>query len=433
MPQNKKTVTFTNNATGESVEFPILESNSGPHVVDIRKFYASTNMFTYDPGFTSTASCKSSITFIDGKKILLLHRGYAIQELVEKSTYMEVCYLLLHGDLPTETQLESFTKDFKNHTLIQDQMHYFFRGFRRDAHPMAMLDGCFSAMSAFYHKDLNIFEKEQRRLASMRIIAKMPTLAAMVYKYSIGQPFVYPKNSLDYAENFLHMMFSVPTEAYHIKPLVAKIIDTLFILHADHEQNASTSTVRTAASSESDPFACVGAGITSLWGPAHGGANEAVLDMLHTIALPKNIPHFIKRAKDKKDPFRLMGFGHRVYKNFDPRAISLKHHCRDVLHVLGKIDDPIFQLALELERIALQDEYFIERKLFPNVDFYSGIILSAIGFPKSMFTVLFATARTIGWVAQWNEMLDDPDRKISRPRQLYCGENKRPFVDRKRR
>ena len=428
MSHTKNTVTFTNNATGESVELPILSSSEGPDAVDIRNFHTLTNMCTYDPGFTSTASCDSKISFVDGKKGSLLHHGYSIQELAEKSDYMEVCYLLLNGELPTKTEKHTFIKTFKNHTLIHDQITYFFRGFRRDAHPMAMLNGCFSAMSAFYHTDLDIFDKEQRYRSSMRIIAKIPTLTAMAYKYSIGQPFVYPKNDLNYTENFLNMMFSVPAQKYHINPIIAKAMDKIFLLHADHEQNASTSTVRTAASSEANPFACIGAGIASLWGPAHGGANEAVVNMLTEIATPKRIPEFIKRAKDKQDPFRLMGFGHRIYKNFDPRALVLKQACHEVLEALNKKDDLLFKLAIELENIALQDDYFIERKLFPNVDFYSGIILSAAGFPTSMFTALFAMARAIGWVTQWNEMVQDPNCKIARPRQLYHGKKERPFI-----
>ncbi|MGB1360728.1 MAG: citrate synthase [Alphaproteobacteria bacterium] len=421
----KDTVTLTNNKTGESVEFPILEGTMGPDVIDIRKLYSETGMFTFDPGFTSTASCESKVTFIDGNVGSLIHRGYSIQDLCDNCSYMEVCYLLLNGELPNEKELDEFTATFKHKTMVHDQMNNFFRGFRRDAHPMAILIGSVAALSAFYHHEVDVFCAEERKRSAIRIMAKIPTLAAMAYKYSIGQPFVYPKNELGYTENFLHMMFSVPTEEYKINPVVAKALDKIFTLHADHEQNASTSTVRTSASSEANPFACISSGITSLWGPAHGGANEAVLNMLKEIGTPDNIPQYIAKAKDKSDPFRLMGFGHRVYKNTDPRAIVLKQSAHDVLETLGKKDDPLFKLAMELEEIALNDEYFIERKLFPNVDFYSGIILSAIGFPTSMFTVLFAVGRTVGWVTQWMEMMEDPALKIARPRQLFNGEQER--------
>ncbi|MDB2405031.1 citrate synthase [Alphaproteobacteria bacterium] len=418
---NKKTITLTDNQTGEKYDFPILEGTTGPNVIDIRKLYSITGMFTYDPGFTSTASCESKITYIDGNKGTLLHYGYTIQDLTENCSYMEVCYLLLNAKLPNKSELEEFTKYFTNHTMVHDQMHLFFRGFRRDAHPMAILIGSVGALSAFYHQDIDVFNLEQRKKSAMRIVSKIPTLAAMAYKYSIGQPFVYPKNNLNYAENFLYMMFSVPTEEYKINPVIAKALDKIFTLHADHEQNASTSTVRTSASSEANPFACISSGIASLWGPAHGGANESVLNMLKEIATTDNINKYIEKAKDKSDPFRLMGFGHRVYKNTDPRAIVLKQSAHDVLETLGKKDDPLFKLAIELEEIALNDEYFIKRKLFPNVDFYSGIILSAIGLPTSMFTVLFAVGRTVGWVSQWLEMMESPDLKIARPRQLFIG------------
>ena len=418
---NKKTITLTNNQTGEKYDFPILEGTTGPNVIDIRKLYSITGMFTYDPGFTSTASCESKITYIDGNKGTLLHYGYTIQDLTENCSYMEVCYLLLNAKLPNKSELEEFTKYFTNHTMVHDQMHLFFRGFRRDAHPMAILIGSVGALSAFYHQDIDVFNIEQRKKSAMRIVSKIPTLAAMAYKYSIGQPFIYPKNNLNYAENFLYMMFSVPTEEYKINPVIAKALDKIFTLHADHEQNASTSTVRTSASSEANPFACISSGIASLWGPAHGGANESVLNMLKEIATTDNINKYIEKAKDKSDPFRLMGFGHRVYKNTDPRAIVLKQSAHDVLETLGKKDDPLFKLAIELEEIALNDEYFIKRKLFPNVDFYSGIILSAIGLPTSMFTVLFAVGRTVGWVSQWLEMMKSPDLKIARPRQLFIG------------
>ena len=423
------TVTLTNNKTGESYEFPILTGTQGPDVIDIRKLGAQTGMFTFDPGFTSTAACESTLTFIDGAKGTLLHHGYSIEELTEKSDYSEVCYLLMYGELPNTEQKEKYIARFKKHTMLHDQMNHFFRGFRRDAHPMAIMVGVVGAMSAFYHEDLNIYDDDQRKRSAMRLLGKIPTIAAWAYKYSIGHPFVYPRNDLNYAENFLNMVFSIPSEDYKIEPAIAKAMDKIFILHADHEQNASTSTVRTSASSETNPFAAISSGISSLWGPAHGGANEAVLNMLQEIGSPDRIDEYIAKAKDKSDPFRLMGFGHRVYKNFDPRAKVLKESCHEVLEILGKKDDPTFKLALELEEIALKDEYFIERKLFPNVDFYSGIILSAIGFPTSMFTVLFAMSRTIGWVTQWDEMMTDPTLKIARPRQLYQGQTPRSFIN----
>jgi citrate synthase len=423
----RNTVTMTDNRTGRSWELPVMTGSLGPDVVDVRRFYAETGMFTYDPGFTSTSACESSITFIDGDEGVLLHRGYPIEQLAEQSDFMEVCYLLLNGDLPNTQEKSKFEKAITYHTMLHEQLSYFYRGFRRDAHPMAIMVGIVGALSAFYHDSTDISDPHQRLVASYRLLAKMPTIAAMAYKFSVGQPFVYPRNDLKYAENFLYMLFSVPAEDYQVSPVLARAMDRIFILHADHEQNASTSTVRISGSSGANPFACVAAGIASLWGPAHGGANEAVLRMLHEIGHKDRIPEFIDRAKDKDDPFRLMGFGHRVYKNYDPRATVLRKSCHEVLAELG-VEDPLLELAMELERIALEDSYFVERKLFPNVDFYSGIILSAMGFPTSMFTVLFALARTVGWVAQWTEMIEDPSQKISRPRQLYTGHNKREYV-----
>ncbi len=430
---NKDTVTFTDNATGKSVDFPVQSGTIGPRVVDIRKLYADMDMFTYDPGYTSTGSCESKITYIDGDKGELLYRGYPIEQLAEKSDFLEVAYLLLKGELPTGAEKVKFVKDITNHTMVHEQLASFLRGFRRDAHPMAIMCGVVGALSAFYHDSTDITDAHQRMVASYRMIAKMPTMAAMAFKYSTGQPLVYPMNKLGYAENFLRMTFSVPCEEYVINPVMAKAMDKIFILHADHEQNASTSTVRLAGSSGANPFACIAAGIASLWGPAHGGANEAVLKMLNEIGTKDRIPEFIKRAKDKNDNFRLSGFGHRVYKNFDPRATVLRATCHEVLEQLGDArDEPLLELAMELEHIALSDEYFIERKLYPNVDFYSGIILKAMGFPTSMFTVLFAIARTVGWVAQWNEMIEDPDQKIGRPRQLYTGPTRRDYPAKKR-
>ncbi len=422
------TVTLTDNTTGKSVDLPILEGTVGPRVIDVRKLYAETGFFTYDPGYTSTGSCDSTITYIDGDEGVLMHRGYAIEDLAEKSSFMEVCYLLLHGELPNKKQRDQFEHSITYHTMVHEQMLNFYRGFRRDSHPMATMVGVVGALSAFYHDSTDISDPRQRMIASHRMIAKMPTIAAMAYKYSVGQPFVYPRNDLNYAENFLYMTFAVPCEEFKVRPAVARAMDRIFILHADHEQNASTSTVRISGSSGANPFACIAAGIASLWGPAHGGANEAVLKMLQEIGHKDNIPEFIKRAKDKDDPFRLMGFGHRVYKNYDPRAAVLRESCHEVLADLGKRDEPLLDLAMELEKIALEDDYFAEKKLFPNVDFYSGIILQAMGFPTSMFTVLFAVARTVGWVAQWQEMIEDPNHRISRPRQLYVGKTKRPFV-----
>jgi citrate synthase len=426
--KSRSTVTVTDNRTGKSFDLPIMDGVMGPSVIDVRKLYGDHDFFTYDPGFTSTGSCESKITYIDGEAGVLLHRGYPIKELAERSSFLEVCYLLLHGDLPTKTQFESFRHDITYHTMLHEQIATFYRGFRRDAHPMAVLVGVVGALSAFYHDSTDIQDPQQRVIASHRLIAKMPTIAAMAYKYSTGQPFIYPRNELGYAENFLRMTFAVPAEEYKISPAVVRAMDRIFILHADHEQNASTSTVRIAGSSGANPFACVAAGIASLWGPAHGGANEAVLTMLRQIGDKKRIPEFIKRAKDKNDTFRLMGFGHRVYKNYDPRASVLRQSCHEVLDALGIRHEPLLELAMELERIALEDDYFVERKLFPNIDFYSGIILQAIGFPTSMFTVLFAVARTVGWVAHWNEMIEDPAQRIGRPRQLYTGHLPRHYV-----
>jgi citrate synthase len=408
-------------------EFPILSGSVGPDVMDIRSLYAKTGLFTYDPGFTSTAACDSAITYIDGDKGELLYRGYPIEQLAEKSSYLEVCYLLLYGELPTPTQFKEFEALVTRHTMVHEQMHYFYRGFRRDAHPMAIMTGVVGAMAAFYHDSTDINDPQQREIASIRMIAKMPTIAAMAYKYSVGQPFVYPRNDLDYAANFLHMCFSVPAEEYKVDPKIARAMDLIFTLHADHEQNASTSTVRLSGSSDANPFACIAAGVACLWGPAHGGANEACLNMLREIGTVDRIPEFIARAKDKNDPFRLMGFGHRVYKNFDPRAKVMQATAKEVLEILGVGNNPTLQVAQELERIALEDQYFIDRKLYPNVDFYSGVILDAIGFPTSMFTVLFAVARTVGWISQWKEMIGDPQKKIGRPRQLYNGASARDY------
>lgn len=413
----------------KELELPILSPTSGPDVIDIRKLYAQGDVFTYDPGFTSTASTDSTITFIDGDKGELLHRGYPIDQLAEKSHFLEVCYLLLYGELPTADQLEDFESRVTNHTMLHEQMVNFFRGFRRDAHPMAIMVGVVGAMSAFYHDSTDIHDEWQREVATVRLIAKMPTIAAWAYKYHIGQPFIYPRNDLDYASNFLRMCFSVPAEDYEVNPIISRAMDRIFTLHADHEQNASTSTVRLASSSGANPFACIAAGIACLWGPAHGGANQACLEMLREIGSVDRIPEFIDRAKDKADPFRLMGFGHRVYKNFDPRATVMKQSADEVLDLLGIENNPTLQVAKELEKIALEDPYFKEKKLYPNVDFYSGIILDAMGFPTSMFTPIFAVARTVGWVSQWKEMIADPQNKIGRPRQLYIGETTRNYVD----
>ena len=414
---------------GNSYEFPILSGSVGPDVIDIRTLYAKTGHFTFDPGYTSTGSTESAITYIDGAKGTLLYRGYPIEQLAEKSSFLEVAYLLLKGELPTQTQFDDFSNTVTRHTMLHQQMVKFFEGFRRDAHPMAIVCGAVGAMSAFYHDSTDITDPEQRTIASHRLIAKIPTIVAWAYKYSIGQPFVYPRNDLDYASNFLRMCFAVPAEDYEVSPTIARAMDRIFTLHADHEQNASTSTVRLAGSSHANPFACIAAGVASLWGPAHGGANEACLRMLREIGSVDRIPEFVARAKDKSDPFRLMGFGHRVYKNFDPRATVMQQTAKEVLAELGVENNPTLQVAQELERIALEDEYFIEKKLYPNVDFYSGIILDAIGFPTSMFTAIFALARTVGWTSQWAEMIEDPTQKIGRPRQLFTGATKRDYVD----
>ena len=417
------------NSLGKTYDFGINEGTVGPSVIDVSSLYAQTGQFTYDPGFTSTASCQSSITYIDGEEGTLLHRGYPIEQLAEKGSFVETCYLLLNGELPSRKELEEFETAITRHTMLHEQMNRFFHGFRRDAHPMAIMVGVVGALSAFYHDSTDINDPEQRKIASRRLVAKIPTIAAMAYKYSIGQPFVYPRNDLDYASNFLHMCFSVPCEEIVVSPTLARAMDRIFILHADHEQNASTSTVRLAGSSGANPFACIAAGIACLWGPSHGGANEAALEMLSEIGSVDNIPEFVKRAKDKDDPFRLMGFGHRVYKNYDPRARVMQQTCHEVLGELGIKDDPLLDVAMELEKIALNDEYFVEKKLYPNIDFYSGITLKAMGFPTTMFTVLFALARTVGWVAQWNEMVEDPSQRIGRPRQLYIGSPKRDYID----
>jgi citrate synthase len=429
MPDSAKTAPTATLTIGErSFDLPVHSPTAGPDVVDIRKLYGQAGVFTYDPGFTSTAACDSAITYIDGEAGVLLHRGYPIGQLAEKSHYLEVCYLLLYGELPTKTQLVDFENRVTMHTMIHEQMHNFFRGFRRDAHPMATMVGVVGAMSAFYHDSTDINDPWQREVASIRLIAKMPTIAAMAYKYSIGQPFVYPRNDMSYAENFLHMCFAVPAAAYKVDPVLAKAMDRIFTLHADHEQNASTSTVRLASSSGANPFACIAAGIACLWGPAHGGANQACLEMLREIGTVDRIPEFIARAKDKNDPFRLMGFGHRVYKNFDPRATVMKESADEVLDLLGVENNPTLQVAKELEKQALDDPYFTEKKLFPNVDFYSGIILEAMGFPTAMFTPIFALSRTVGWISQWKEQLSDPALRIGRPRQLYTGETERDYV-----
>ena len=421
-----KTATLT--IGDKSWNFPVYEGSIGPDVVDITKLYGQTGCFTYDPGFTSTASCSSEITYIDGDEGTLLYRGYPIDQLAEHGDFLETCYLLLYGELPNHAQKEDFDRRVTRHTMIHEQMTRFFSGFRRDAHPMAVMVGVVGALSSFYHDSLDISDPHQRMIASLRMIAKMPTIAAMAYKYSIGQPFIFPRNDLHYSADFLHMCFAVPCEEYKVDPVLARAMDRIFILHADHEQNASTSTVRLAGSSGANPFACIAAGIACLWGPAHGGANEAALMMLQEIGTPDRIPEYIDRAKDKNDPFRLMGFGHRVYKNYDPRAKIMQKTCHEVLEKVGMADDPLLQVAMELEKIALTDEYFIEKKLYPNIDFYSGITLKALGFPTAMFTVLFAVARTVGWIAQWKEMIEDPHQKIGRPRQLYTGAAKRGYL-----
>ncbi|MBN2428275.1 MAG: citrate synthase [Deltaproteobacteria bacterium] len=429
---SKKTFTLTNDQTGENWTFPVVESTQGPSAIDIRPLFAKTGHLTLDPGFTSTASCSSGLTFIDGDEGILQHRGYDIRDLAENTSFLEVAHTLLYGDLPNRKEKEEFEKNIIYHTMVHEQIHHFFRGFRRDAHPMAIMCGVVGALSSFYHDSLDIWDPRQREISAHRLIAKIPTLAAMSLKYMLGQPFVYPRNDMSYAENFLHMCFSVPAERYQPSPALVKAMDKILILHADHEQNASTSTVRLAGSSQANPFACIASGIASLWGPAHGGANQAVLEMLKQIGHKNNIPQYLEKAKDKDDPFRLMGFGHRVYKNYDPRAAVLKSSSDAVLDELG-VDDPMLELARELESIALEDDYFIERKLFPNVDFYSGIILKAMGFPTEMFTVLFAVARTVGWISQWKEMIEEPGHRIGRPRQVYNGPTLRPVLPLKKR
>jgi citrate synthase len=419
--------------SNQQTHLPVRSGSIGPDVIDVARLYRDTGCFTYDPGFTSTANCSSRITYIDGDKGVLLYRGYPIEQLTPKSNFIEVCYLLLHGELPNKSQLEEFRTTITRHTMVHEQMTRFFTGFRRDAHPMAVMCGSVGALSAFYHDSTDINDEQQRMIASHRMIAKMPTLAAMAYKYSIGQPFIYPRNDLDYTANFLQMCFAVPCEPYVVNPIVARALDRILVLHADHEQNASTSTVRLAGSSGANPFACIAAGIACLWGPAHGGANEAALKMLEEIGTVDRIPEYVKKAKDKNSGFRLMGFGHRIYKNYDPRAKVMQDTCHEVLDSLGIKNQQLLKVAMELERIALQDDYFIEKKLYPNIDFYSGITLRAMGFPTSMFTVLFAVARTVGWIAQWKEMIEDPEQKIGRPRQLYIGATERPYVPIERR
>ncbi|MEN9409351.1 MAG: citrate (Si)-synthase [Pseudomonadota bacterium] len=427
MAESTKSATLT--LDGKTYDLPVYSPTLGPDVLDIRKLYGEADVFTFDPGFTSTAACESAITYIDGDKGELLHRGYPIEQLAKHSSYVEVCYLLLYGELPTAAQLADFQSRITRHTMVHEQMHYFFRGFRRDSHPMATMVGVVGAMSAFYHDSLDINDPWQREVAAIRMVAKLPTIAAMAYKYSLGQPFVYPKNALSYAGNFLRMCFAVPAEDYVVNPILEKAMDRIMMLHADHEQNASTSTVRLAGSSGANPFACIAAGIACLWGPAHGGANQACLEMLKEIGTVDRIPEFVAKAKDKNSGFRLMGFGHRVYKNFDPRATVMKESADEVLDLLGVHNNPLLQVAKELERIALSDDYFISKKLYPNVDFYSGIILEAMGFPTSMFTPIFAISRTVGWISQWKEMIGEKNQKIGRPRQLYVGEAKRDYVD----
>ena len=412
---------------GKSVDLGVRSGTIGPDVIDVASLYKETGHFTYDPGFTSTANCASRITFIDGDKGELLYRGYPIDQLAENTNFLAVCYLLLHGELPTNGEFINFRRTITNHTMVHEQMTRFFTGYRRDAHPMAVMVGTVGALSAFYHDSTDINDLRQREIASHRMIAKMPTIAAMAYKYSTGQPFIYPRNDLDYTSNFLQMCFAIPCEPYVVNPVLSRALDRIFILHADHEQNASTSTVRLAGSSGANPFACIAAGIACLWGPAHGGANEAALTMLQEIGTVDRIPEYIKKAKDKNSGFRLMGFGHRVYKNYDPRAKVMQKTCHEVLDAVGSKHDPLLKVAMELERIALQDDYFIEKKLYPNIDFYSGLTLRAMGFPVDMFTVLFAVARTVGWIAQWKEMIEDPEQRIGRPRQLYIGPPRRDF------
>ena len=427
-PSAPTSMTITLDGTNRSATLPLMPGSLGPSVADIRKLYAELGVFTFDPGYGGTAACDSKITYIDGDEGILLHRGYPIEQLATKSSFLEVAYLLLNGELPTPAQKAEFDRGVIHHTMVHEQLRSFFNGFRRDAHPMAVMCGVVGAMSAFYHDSINIDDPESRSISAFRLIAKVPTIAAWAYKYAIGQPFMYPRNDLGYAENFLYMINAVPAEPYKVSPVLARAMDRILILHADHEQNASTSTVRLAGSTGANPFACIAAGIASLWGPAHGGANEAVLKMLGEIGSVENIPDFLAKVKDKNSHVRLMGFGHRVYKNFDPRAKIMEQTCKEVLDELGIKDDPLLDLAMELERIALNDEYFVSRKLYPNVDFYSGIILKAMGFPTSMFTVLFAVARTVGWISQWKEMIEDPAQRIGRPRQVYTGHTQRDYV-----
>ena len=421
-------ITITLDGTNKSTTLPLLGGTLGPQVADIRKLYGDLGIFTFDPGYGATASCESTITYIDGDAGILLYRGYPIEQLAEKSGFLEISYLLLNGDLPNAAQYEEFRKGVTYHTMLHEQLRRFFDGFRRDAHPMAIMCGVVGALAAFYHDNLDINDARQREIAAFRLIAKVPTIAAWAYKYSIGQPFMYPRNDLSYAENFLYMLNAVPAEPWVNNPILARAMDRIMILHADHEQNASTSTVRLAGSTGANPFACIAAGIAALWGPAHGGANEAVLKMLAEIGHPENIPGFISEVKDKNSHTKLMGFGHRVYKNFDPRAKIMKETCHEVLAELGIKNEPLLDMAMEMERIALSDDYFVSRKLYPNVDFYSGIILKAMGIPTHMFTVLFAVARTVGWVSQWKELIEDPSQRIGRPRQVYSGAAERPFV-----
>lgn len=425
---SKNSMTFRDNRTGKEVELPIVEGSTGPAVVDCTKFYRDFGLFMYDPGFRATASCESRITFIDGEKGVLQYRGYPIEQLAEKSNYLETCYLLMYGELPTESEFEVFNRLVTEHTMVHEQLLQFFKGFRRDAHPMAVMVGVVGALSAFYHDSLDIHDPKHREISAIRVVAKLPTIAATTYKYHIGQPFMYPDNSLSFSENFLHMMFATPCDEYKVSPVLADAMDKIFILHADHEQNASTATVRLAGSSQANPFACISAGISALWGPAHGGANEAVLRMLDEIGTPDRVGEYVKRARDPEDSFRLMGFGHRVYKNYDPRAKVLREAAQNVLAETGRKDDPLFKIAMALEKIALEDDYFIEKKLYPNVDFYSGIILRAIGIPTNMFTVIFALARSVGWISQWIEMIGDDHLSIGRPRQLYTGAQERDWV-----
>ncbi len=424
----KRSATVTLDGSNKSATLPLIEGTLGPAVADIRKLYSDLGIFTYDPGYGGTAACESKITYIDGDEGVLLYRGYPIEQLAERSHFLEVAYLLMYGELPNAAQLHEFEMGVMRHTMLHEQIREFYNGFRRDAHPMAVMCGVVGALSAFYHDSLDINNPENRHISAFRLIAKMPTIAAWAHKYNIGQPFMYPRNDLGYAENFLYMFNAVPAEGYQVNPVLARAMDLIMVLHADHEQNASTSTVRLAGSTGANPFACIAAGIASLWGPAHGGANEAVLKMLAEIGHQRNIPDFIKGVKDRNSHTRLMGFGHRVYKNYDPRAKIIQHACHDVLGELGIKDDPLLDLALELEKIALNDPYFVDRKLYPNVDFYSGIILKAMGFPTSMFTALFAVSRTVGWISQWQEMIEDPEQRIGRPRQLYTGHTRRDFV-----